>query len=98
MTKKAIKNKINKTALEKFKGFHNRLNHELKTKSITFPNEWIEIGTAYEIPYKSNKWDGVFRHYVHKLKKQGNILISPKGDIILITDLKLNIKPEGLTG
>lgn len=87
-----------KTAVEKFKEFHQRKNADIKTKTVNFPKEWIEIGIAYEIPYKSNKWDGTFRYYVHKLKKQGKVLVSPKGDIVLITDLKLNIKKEGLTG
>lgn len=90
--------KNNKSAVEKYKDFTGKLNHSIEYKNIKIPKTFIEIGIAYEIAYKSDKYDGIQRHYVHKLKKQGKIYISPEGDLIMITDLKLNIKPEGLTG
>ncbi len=87
-----------RNAAQKFKDFHQRKHVKTIAKNVVFPEEWIKIGEAFEIAYKSNKWDGKNRLYVHKLKKHGNILVSPKGDLVLITDVKLNIKKEGLTG
>ena len=87
-----------KTPAEQFKEFHQRKNVRTSVKDVNFPKEWIKIGEAFEIAYKSNKWDGKKRLYVHKLKKHGNILISPDGNLILIIDLNLNIRKEGLTG
>lgn len=85
-------------AVSKFKEFHQRANVKTMAKTVNLPKEWVKIGKAFEIAYKSNKWDGKERHYVHKLKKHGTILVSPKGDLVLITDLKLSIRKEGLTG
>ena len=61
------------------------------------------IGTAENLDYVSDKFDGQKRLYTHRLKKHGTILaVMPKsGDVVktvIITDLSLHIRPEGLTG
>jgi hypothetical protein len=61
------------------------------------------IGTAENLDYVSDKFDGNKRLYTHKLKKHGIVLaVMPKsGDVVktvIITDLALHIRPEGLTG
>ena len=94
-----MKSKVKKKTPEKlYKDFHWKENYETKNDVIDIPDKWIFIGKATEINYQSDKFDGKARHYRHKLKSFGNILISPNGKTILITDLKLQIKKEGLTG
>lgn len=85
-------------AVKKYKSFHGKNTAKVTSETIEVPNELIFIGDAFEIAYKSDKLDGKARHYVHKLKKHGKILISPKGDMIIITGLNLKIKSVGLTG
>ena len=63
----------------------------------------VYIGDATDITYRSDKFDGKMRDYIHELKKFGKILaVVPKGSdkvsTIIIADLNLRIKPEGLTG
>jgi|WetSurMetagenome_2_1015567.scaffolds.fasta_scaffold1187251_2 hypothetical protein len=85
-------------AVNKYKGFHGKDTANIVNFEIDIPDEMIFIGKAYAINYKSDKWDGVSRYYEHKLKQHGDILISPDGKTIVITNLNLQIKPEGLTG
>lgn len=88
----------NKSAEKKYMDFHGKDKAIITEKVFDIPDKVIFIGDAYSINYASDKWDGVKRYYEHKLKTHGQIYISPDGKNILITGLKLNIKPEGLTG
>jgi hypothetical protein len=96
------KTKINpvkqRSAEKKFLDFSQRTKAKKTNYSLEIPNTMIFIGNAPEINYISDKFDGKKRLYKHKLKTHGKILISPNGELIIITGLKLNIKKEGLTG
>ena len=87
-----------KAAIEKYKKFHGTDDFTIQKGSINLPDTWIYIGKNDAISYLSNKWDGKTRGYIHKLKKFGDILVSPKGDCVMIINLKLNVKSIGLTG
>lgn len=93
-----MKSKVKKTPVEKYKDFHWKNDYKTTTEILDIPDKMIYIGKATEINYKSDKFDGKARLYRHKLKSFGEILISPNGKTIIITNLKLQIKPEGLTG
>lgn len=92
------KTQPDKKAVELYKNFHWKASHKTFQENIDIPKELIFIGTADVINYVSDKFDGKTRKYIHKFKKHGNILASPKGDMIIITGLKFKIKKEGITG
>lgn len=88
-----------KTAIDKYFDFNvNKIKADIKTENINIPETLIFLGKVPEVTYKSDKFDGKARTYSHKLKKYGNLLITPNGKTIIITGLSLNITKRGLTG
>lgn len=113
-TKKPVKNRsvtmefpdqsLLNHAIELYKGFHHRGDVKVHKETIDDPKIWLYLGTGKKLFYTSDKrlyGDTKIRDYVHDFKKHGRILIGiTNGKItqILITDLDIRVKPEGIVG
>lgn len=91
-------------AIELYKGFHHRGDVKVHKETIDDPKIWLYLGTGKKLYYTSDKrlyGDEKVRDYVHDFKKHGRLLIGITNDKItqiLITDLDIRVKPEGIVG
>ena len=100
--KKRVLNPGDTQKIKDYAGFSRK--DKIHVGKINIPNikSLIEIGEAFAVAYKSDKFSkGSPKYYEHKLRKHGRIFLvnsTRNASTILITGLKLNMKPEGLTG
>lgn len=66
-------------------------------ESVENFEDWAHVGEVLDIAYSSDKWDER-ENYRHEFKKPPRMLVSGKGDMILIKGGNLKVTSRGITG
>lgn len=82
----------------KYKEFHKRPPRRRIALPAIDTSELVQLGSALEIGYKSDKWTGKKQNYLHQFGKGVRLCSTPDGKALVILGGKLNVEERGITG
>lgn len=93
-----LQNPVSKRAkvLEKYEEFHGFKARRARSIKRIDTDNLAELGSALEIGYRSGKWDGKKRNYLHKFGKGVKLMSTPDGKALIITGGKLGVNDRGI--
>lgn len=89
-------------ALKLSEKFHGAPPRKIKNINIRWPKALVQIGSAAQVDYVSDKFDGKLRQYYHEFEKPALILTAEKpqadGENLLIIKGQFRITKNGIVG